>query len=166
MKTELDSDLLKKAKNPHELSLLNLAAFNIFAAPLGIVLDVGLLGLLIPLLLSSSMILLIWLLAKKKQQTEHWFIAAHWMLARRRTKILLIGYSISIAIFSFAFFVLASSKMGDILMVAFTRVAIVPTLLGVMISFVMVSGGLFQASKGEIPDSLNKQFNPDELEAH
>lgn len=164
MKSEFDTALLKKAKSPHELSLLNLAAFNLFAAPLGIVLDVGLLGLLIPLLLSSSIILLIWYLAKKKQ-AAHWFIAAHWELARRRTKILLIGYSISIAIFSFAHFVLSNSKMGDIMMVAFTRVAIVPTLLCVMISFVMVSGGLFQASKGEVPDSIAKQFLHDEQEA-
>ena len=166
MKIELDKNLIKKAKNPHELSLFNLAAFNLFAAPIGIVSNVGLLGLLIPLLLSSSMLLIIWLIAKKKQQSEHWFIAGHWDLARRRTKILMIGYSISIVIFSFASLVLADSKMGDIMMVAFTRVAIVPTLVCVMISFVMVSGGLFQASKGEISDSIAKQFNPDESDTH
>ncbi|MBL7004216.1 MAG: hypothetical protein ISR69_09345 [Gammaproteobacteria bacterium] len=161
MKIELDKSLIKKAKNPHELSLINLAAFNLFAAPVGIVLDIGLLGLLIPLLLSCSMIALIWILAKKESRQEHWFIAAHWDLARRRSKILLTGYGISITIFSFAHFVLASSKMGDIMMVAFTRVAIVPTLICVMISFVLVSGGIFQASKGEIADSIAEEFNPE-----
>jgi len=160
MKTDINPAIIKEAKFPHELSMVNLAAFNLLAAPAAIVLNIGLLGLLIPLLLSCSMILFIWLKAKSKQKTVHWFIAAHWDLARRRTKILLIGYSISAIILGFATLALAHSKMEHIMMVAFTRVAIVPTLICVMISFVMVSGGLFQASKSEIPDSIAEKFTP------
>ncbi|MCU7948149.1 MAG: hypothetical protein KZQ72_16180 [Candidatus Thiodiazotropha sp. (ex Cardiolucina cf. quadrata)] len=46
---DVDETIRKRAKTPHELSMLNLVGCHLIAAPASIVLDVGLLGFLIPL---------------------------------------------------------------------------------------------------------------------
>ena len=57
---EIDETLRKRGKTPHELSMMNLVACHLIAAPAAIVLDVGFLGFLIPLALSLSVIAFIW----------------------------------------------------------------------------------------------------------
>ena len=144
---EIDEDVRKKAKSPHELFLLNLAGFNLLAAPASIALDVGMAGLFIPLVLSLSVVSFIWIRAAKPAQDAPWFVVAHWKLAANRTRILLVGYAISAAIIGFALIVTSGNDKAEILIVALTRVAIVPTLLTVMVCFVLESSGIFMAGK-------------------
>ncbi|MEJ2404216.1 MAG: hypothetical protein P8171_07995 [Candidatus Thiodiazotropha sp.] len=155
---EIDEALRKRAKSPHELSMLNLVGFHLIAAPASIVLDVGLLGFLIPLSLSLCVIAYIWFSAARTHAHDDWFVAAHWRLSANRTRILLVGYTISAVILGMAFMATTGSSKGHIMMVAISRVAVVPTLITVMVCFVLESGSIYQAGRGEVPDGIVKRM--------
>ena len=157
---EVDETLRKRGKTPHELSMMNLVACHLIAAPAAIVLNVGLLGFLIPLGLSLSAIAFIWLRMLISTKNDHWFVAAHWRLSVNRTRILLIGYTISALIMGLAFMATTGSSKGHIMMVAISRVAVVPTLLTVMVCFVLESGSIYQAGRGEVPDGITRRMPP------
>jgi hypothetical protein len=162
---DIDEATRKHAKTPHELSMLNLVGCHLIAAPASIVLDVGLLGFLIPLALSLMVIAFIWLRAGSAKDGDNWFVAAHWRLSANRTRILMVGYTISAVILGMALMATTGSSKGDIMMVAISRVAVVPTLLTVMICFVLESGSIYQAGRGEVPDGVIKRMPPpDELQ--
>lgn len=159
---EIDDATSKRAKTPHELSMMNLVAFHLIAAPASIVLDIGLLGFLVPLALSLSFITFVWIQAGRARHAAPWFVAVHWRLSANRTKILIIGYLITGSILAFAFFVTSGSSKSDIMMVALSRVAAVPVLITVMVCFVLESSGIYQAGRGEVPDGLTRRFPPPE----
>lgn len=159
---EIDEKLRKRGKSPHELSMMNLVACHLVAAPASIVLDVGMLGFLIPLALSLSVIAFIWYRASVGTRQDPWFVAAHWRLSANRTRILLVGYAISAVILGMAMMATASSDKAGIMMVAISRVAVVPTLITVMISFVLESGSIYQAGRGEVPNGIIRRMPPPE----
>jgi uncharacterized membrane protein len=158
----VDEKIIKRAKTPHELSMLNLVGCHLIAAPASIVLNIGLLGFLIPLALSMSVIAFIWYRSGSAAVKDDWFVAAHWRLSAYRTRILMVGYAISAVILGMALMATSGSSKGDIMMVAISRVAIVPTLLTVMVCFVLESGSIYQAGKGEVPDGITKRMPPPE----
>ena len=157
---EVDEALRKRGKTPHELSMLNLVACHLIAAPASIVLDVGFLGFLIPLMLSLSVIAFIWYRATAGAGNDSWFVAAHWRLSANRTRILLVGYTISAVVLGMAMLATSGNDKANIMMVAISRVAVVPTLLTVMICFVLESGSIYQAGRGEVPDGLVRRMPP------
>ncbi len=157
---EVDETLRKRGKTPHELSMMNLVACHLIAAPASIVLDVGMLGFLIPLALSLSVIAFIWFRATAGAKRDPWFVAAHWRLSANRTRILLIGYTISAVILGIALLATTGSSKAGIMMVAISRVAVVPTLLTVMVCFVLESGSIYQAGRGEVPDGIVRRMPP------
>jgi len=157
---EIDEAVRKRAKTPHELSMLNLVAFHLLAAPASIVLDIGLMGFLVPLGLSLSFIGFLWIQALKGHGKDPWFQAVHWRLSANRTRILLVGYAITAVILGFAFLVTSGSSKSDIMMVALSRVAAVPVLITVMVCFVLESSSIYQAGRSEVPDGLAKRFPP------
>lgn len=153
----------RKAKSPHELFMLNLALFHLLLAPVAIVLDIGAWGFLIPLLASLSVIAFTF---ARSRQTEHdapWFIAAHWKLAMRRYRILLIVYLVSSAIVGIGLLIGMGSEdanMAGIMLTVFSRIAAAPLLIGVILCFVLESGSIYQAGRGEVPDEVVKRFPP------
>ncbi len=157
---EIDEKLIRRGKSPHELSMMNLVACHLIAAPASIVLDVGMLGFLIPLALSLTVIAFIWYRANVGAKRDPWFVAAHWRLSANRTRILLIGYAISAVILGMAMMATSGSDKASIMMVAISRVAVVPTLLTVMICFVLESGAIYQAGRGEVPDGIVRRMPP------
>ena len=159
---DVDETLRRRGKTPHELSMMNLVACHLIAAPASIVLDVGMLGFLIPLGLSLSVIALIWVSAGRAVRKAPWFVAAHWRLSANRTRILLIGYSISAVILGLAFMATSGSTKAHIMMLAISRVAVVPTLITVMICFVLESGAIYQAGRGEVPEGIIRRMPPPE----
>jgi len=160
MMFEIDESTGKRAKTPHELSMLNLVAFHLLAAPASIVLDIGLFGFLVPLGLSLSFIAFVWYQALRGKRADAWFVHMHWRLSANRTKILMVGYLITASILGFAFLVTAGNAKSDIMMVALSRVAAVPVLITVMICFVLESGSIYQAGRGEVPDGLTGRYPP------
>ena len=107
---DVDESVRKRAKTPHELSMVNLVGCHLIAAPASIVLDIGFLGFLIPLLLSLSVIGFIWYRAGVKTAAADWFVTAHWRLSANRTRILIIGYTISALILGMAMLATSGSS--------------------------------------------------------
>jgi hypothetical protein len=157
---EIDENERKRAKSPHELSMINLVGCHLVATPAAIVLDVGMLAFLIPLTLSLAVITFIWFRVLTDTQRAPWFVTAHWRLSANRTRILLIGYAVSALIMGLALMSTAGSDKADIMMLAISRVAVVPTLLAVMVCFVLESGAIYQAGRGEVPDGIVRDMPP------
>jgi hypothetical protein len=167
---ETDDGLRKKAKTPHELSMLNLMFFHLLLGAGMVVLlltradiiqSVGNAGFFLPLVASLSVITFIHLRAHRAREHEPWFVAAHWQLAMKRSRLLLIAYAITGLIIGGGVLIASGidkKSMQDIVMTIATRIGAVPTLLMVMVSFVLESGAIYQAGRGEVPDALLKKF--------
>ena len=127
--SKISANFIKQAKTPHELFMLNLALFHLLATPASIALDIGLWGFFIPLAFSLSFISYVWYRAKQSNKEEALLITGHWELARQRTVILLIGYSVAGLILLLGTLIASNSSMGNIMMVAISRIAVVPIIL-------------------------------------
>ncbi len=168
---EIDEAVRRRAKSPHEISMFNLMFFNLLLGAGTVVMaligvefmeKVGNWGFALPLTASLAVIAFIHLRAMRAQDHEPWFVAVHWQLAMRRTRLLLIGYGITILIIGGALLMAsgADKNMQDIIVTIASRIGAVPTLLLVMVSFVLESGSIYQASRGEAPDGMVKRFPP------
>ncbi|WP_419635335.1 hypothetical protein [Thiolapillus sp.] len=155
------SDSEKKAARwAHDLFVLNIFFFHLLLTPATIMLGIGLKGLLIPLVLSLAVITYIYFRGQRKSR---WFIAAHWRLAFKRCKLLLIGYAITAAILLLAELLTSGMKdahMANILVTVITRIAIMPTLILVMVTVVMEASATSLVGKGEVPEKIMKEFPP------
>lgn len=150
---DADKDEVRKAQFPHNLYISGLFLFDLLMTPAVIALNIGMVGLLIPLICSGGLIAFIWLRSRK---ITTMFVDAHWKLAFRRSKLLMLGYALSAALILIAWLVSGASKdhnMAHILWTALTRVALMPTLIIVMITAVLEFGSYAQAGKRETPDN-------------
>lgn len=158
MQFEINDKVKKKARWPHDLFVLNIFFFHLLLTPATILLNVGQLGLLLPLALSGSVIGYIYF---RSRTAPHWFVAAHWKLAFRRCKLLLGGYMGSAVIFFIGWLVsqgAQSESMQSIMFTVFTRIAIMPTLIMAMITVVLEASATGAVSRGEIPDVIAKDM--------
>ena len=149
---------VRLAQVPHNLLISGVFLFNLLAAPAVLALKIGMIGLLIPLLLSGSLIAYVYLRSRK---TTAWFVDMHWKIAFSRGKLLLLGYAITTTLIFLAWIISVSVKdqnMGHIILTALTRVALVPTVIMVLVTAVMEFGSFAQAGKREVPDKLAARF--------
>jgi hypothetical protein len=149
-----------RAKNPHELFILNLIVFHLLLAPAAIALKIGALALLLPLIFSAGVMSFIYWRARRAEAVDSWFVMAHWKIALRRCLLLLTGYGITGGILLLAFFLSLGMQghMKEIMFTALTRIGVMPTVILVFVSFVMESNALFQATRGEVPDSIALRY--------
>lgn len=149
-----------KAKNPHELFIMNLIAFHLLLAPAAIALKIGALALLLPVLLSSGVMSFIYWRARRAEVRDPWFTMAHWKIALLRCRLLLIGYGITGGILLLAWLLSLGMQghMKEIMFTALTRIGIMPTVILVFVAFVMESNALFQAARGEVPDGIVARY--------
>ncbi len=160
MQFEVSEAEVKQAQIPHNLLIMGLFAFNLLMAPAVIVLKLGMAGLLIPLFSTGGLIAGIYLRSRKPTS---WFVDAHWHLAFRHSRWLASGYAISAVLIFIAWLVSLSANstsMGHILWIALTRIAILPTMAGLMVTAILEAGALSHASKREVPDNLVAIFPP------
>lgn len=161
MKLDLDTDICNRAKNPHNLFMLNLALFHLLMTPATIALNLGEAGMLIPLVLSLLVISFTWWRSRQSDRFAHWFIQAHWQLAMKRYRLLLISYAVTAVLLLLSWLIslsVSDAHMGNILQTVFIRIAIMPILVIVMINFFLESSAIGQASSGEIPDKIAQNF--------
>lgn len=154
------NDEVKQAQSPHNLFISGVFLFNLLAGPAVLVTKIGMIGMLIPLLLTCSLIAYIYLRGKK---TSTWFVDMHWKIAFSRGKLLMLGYAISTTLIFLAWLISISTKdhnMSHIILTALTRVALVPTVIMVLVTAVMEFGSFAQAGKREVPDKLAAKFPP------
>ena len=148
----------KSARWAHDLFVLNIFFFHLLLTPATIMLDIGLEGLLIPLGLS---LIVIGYIYYRSAHESRWFVAAHWKLAFKRCKLLLIGYAITAFILLLAELLTAGMQdahMASILVTVVTRIAIMPTLILVMVTVVMEASATSQVTRGEVPETIRKVF--------
>lgn len=151
---------VKRAQTPHNLFISGLFAFDLLMTPAILALKIGMIGLLIPLILSSSLIAYIYLRSKK---TTNWFVDMHWKITFARGKLLMLGYAISGTLIFIAWLIdlsMQDARMGHIILTALTRVGLMPTVIMVLVTAVMEFGSYAQASKREVPDKLAAKFPP------
>lgn len=151
---------VKRAQFPHNLFISGVFLLDLLMTPAVLALKIGMIGLLIPLVLSGALIAYIYLRSRK---TTSWFVDAHWKLAFSRARLLLMGYAISAVLIFLAWLVSISMQdhnMGHIVWTALTRVALMPTLILVLVTAVLEFGSYAQAAKREVPDKLAASFPP------
>ncbi len=155
------SDSEKKAARwAHDLFVLNVLFFHLLLTPATIMLGIGLKGLLVPLAASLVVIAYIYF---RGQRDHRWFVAAHWRLAFKRCKLLLIGYALTGAILLLAELLtsgMQDTHMANILLTVITRIAIMPTLILVMVTVVMEASAASLVAKGEVPEKIREAFPP------
>ncbi|WP_457665896.1 hypothetical protein [Thiolapillus sp.] len=157
---EISDSEKKAARWAHDLFVLNIFFFHLLLTPATIMLGIGLKGLLIPLALSLAVITYTYF---RGQRESRWFVAAHWRLAFKRCKLLLIGYAITAVILLLAELLTSGMKdahMASILVTVVTRIAIMPTLIIVMVTVVMEASATSLVGKGEVPEKIRKEFPP------
>jgi len=160
---DVDPSELKQAKNAHELMMFNLAVIHIFA-PVGLLaMGADPVYMVIPLVLAMGIIAFVFFKGRRLQSSGPWFVMVHWKLAFRRCQWLMIAYLIT-AIIMGAGLLIASGidqkTSREILITVVSRFGVMPTVLMVMVSFVLESAGIQSASKGEVPDVMVKRFPP------
>jgi len=150
----------KQAQVPHNLFVSGLFLFDLLMTPAVIVLNLSMVGLLIPLLFSAALIGYIFMRSRKRTV---WFVDAHWRLSFKHGQWLLLGYAISALLVFLAWLISLAAheaNMSHILWTALTRVALMPTLIAVMVAAVMEGGAIWLASKHEVPDQIASVFPP------
>lgn len=160
MQFQVSDTEIRQAQLPHNIFISGLFGLNLLVAPAVIALKFGMVGLLIPLISTGAMIAYIYLRSRK---TTLWFVDAHWRLAFSNSRWLLGGYAITAALIFLAWLVsLAASNpsMGHIIWTALTRIAILPTLAGVMVTAISEASAISLATKREVPDKLVAKFPP------
>ncbi len=159
---------IRAAKTPHHIFNINILLTHLFISM--IVLEIGetLQLLLVPIISS----LVIFYIYNRKQQLikqDSWFIAAHWTLAWRRGRVLLISYAIAVSMvliyslfdmifpggFSMNDFSTAGTQtnLGEIITIRFSAVVI---FVAVLITFMLTGISIYDAGKGIIDPSMEK----------
>lgn len=164
MQVDVSDAIKKRARWSHDLFVLNILFFHLLLTPATIVLGIGELGLLVPLVLSGMVIGYIFY---RGRTDPEWFVAAHWRLSFSRCKLLMWGYLGSAVIFFIGWLISlnAQGDMQHIMLVVFTRIAIMPTLIMAMVTVVLEASATGAVSSGEVPDSIVKDFPyPDAVE--
>lgn len=140
---------LYPASIPHERLMLNLALFHMLLpiAALGS-------GYILPILtlaLLGSLLSISWIAwYARYHQFESDLEQQHWSLAWKHCRWLLIAYGVSTLIMLLGWLLSkfqADHTMAEIILVIFTRIAAVPTLLMVLVLFVVETSALSESRK-------------------
>lgn len=153
---------IRQAQLPHNLFISGLFLFDLLMTPAVIVLNVGMIGLLIPLLCSGALLGAIYLRSRK---TTTWFVDAHWRLSFKHGQWLMLGYAVSALLILLAWLISQTAheaSMRHILWTALTRIALMPTLIAVMVTAILEFSAAAQATKREVPDKIVRVFPPAE----
>jgi hypothetical protein len=132
--------------------MVNLAGFHLLMTPATIALDIGKMGLLIPLTLSFLVIAYTWW---RSRQPDDPFVTFHWQLAMRRARYLLISYAVAAGLIALGGLITLSSSdrnMAEIIQTIFLRIGIVPILLTVIVLFYLESNAINLANNGQMQE--------------
>ncbi len=156
------------AKNPHHIFNINIIITHLFISM--IVLEIGSTAMLLAVpIISSLVIAYIYRHRKEVQKRGSWFVSAHWELAWRRSRILLMSYAIAILMvvvyllidqvfpggFSMNDFSDEGSQtnLGEIITVRFAAVVI---FVAVLITFMQTGISVYDAGKGILDPKIAK----------
>lgn len=109
MRYEVTDQDTRQAKTPHHIFNINVIVTHLAISQVALEIGHGsALGFLLIPLISGSVIAYLYFNSKKMMATNSWFVGAHWTLAWRRGRNLLIAYAIAIVVMS------VSALLGDL----------------------------------------------------
>ncbi len=133
-------------KRPHELFVLNLIFFHLLAVPGGLAFGLGYWGMVVPIISSTMLVIYYRKTVSVLSSNRDDWVRGHWEQALKRFRWLYIGYlTVAILIGLVRLFVDADS----IAFVALTRVAVMPAIVLVLVTFVMSTAAIGRAGNGE-----------------
>jgi len=137
----IDEISRKHARQPHDLVMINLAIFHLLLAVGLIALEVGPLGILIPVFFSTLLFGFIYWRVERLDPTDERFVMVNWRLALIRGRLLFIGYGLSTLIIGLAYG-LAQGQKAEIFHTIFTRIGVMPAVILVFVTLVLESSSL------------------------
>jgi len=152
----IDEIVRKRARQPHELIMLNLALFHLLLAVGLIALEIGPLGLLIPVFFSTLVFGFIYWQGKQFDPVAEWFVMVNWQLALLSERLLFIGYGLIIGLAH----LLAQGQKAEIFHTIFTRIGVMPTVILVFVTLVLGSSSLEQISRGKLSPGMIRRYPP------
>ncbi len=159
MKFEIEKGINKQAKRAHELFMIAVGG-QLLIGPVGIFLEIGQLGIILPLLYS----LLFYIYTQfQSRDTSHWFVSQHWQLALRRFHKLYIAYAITIVFLMLSWYIgttIDPHSPQKFLPIALSRIGVMPTIIMLFVSLVLGNTGLNMAINSELPDKMVKNSPP------
>lgn len=175
MKYHITKEEAHSAKNPHHIFNLNVLLVHLAGAKIILELsrDSFILFLLIPLI-SGLIFAYIYKRGQKPKKNQTWFVTAHWVLAWRRGRLMLIAYAIAFAI------IVATSLLGtlsggmmmndfsddgsssSIIELIGLYFAAVVVFLVMLVNFILAGISVYDAEKGIIDESIIKHLPRDE----
>lgn len=149
----------KQASDAHERLLFNLSVVH-FLLP-AILFNTEILWLIVglPMLLSTGIILSIMRRAGKQGQPD--LIYAHWLLAWRRGRYLLLAYLVSLVLFGLGWIFLllqADEVMRGIQLAVVGWFSLLPISLTIVVLIILETASLAQARQGEMPRQISWWF--------
>lgn len=137
----------KRAQVPHNVFITGALLFDLLMTPAAIAMNIGMFGLLIPLSLSLMVMGYIYTRARSHAPD---FVGLHWQLALRHSMWLLIGYGLTalLILLGWVLSSMTAAHMKDILWVALTRIAILPSLIAVMVTLMTEASAMSSVGNG------------------
>ena len=154
-----DKQEQKLAQTPHELFTINIIIVHILL-PLGLVKFVGASYLFLAIITSLLIIAFTYWKTQKIKTTSQYFVYLHWQYALNHYKPVLIVYGVSVVIFLLGWFISSNSQgnMQDIIKNIFTLLSVIPLFFTVLTVFVIESGLMFSAGRGEVQQKLIDKY--------
>lgn len=150
----------QRAGYPHSFFILNLIIVHLFASYSMLEIGYGKQVVFIPFV---SLIILsaLWLMAKQKMEKDHWFVGAHWLIMTKRIRLLVIFYLVGMVMGGFTYIMVGMSPLkGDDISTIALRMGAVPVFLGLLVTFVLSGGSIFDAQRGMIGQKIVDAFPP------
>lgn len=166
MRFEVAQKEIKQANVPHEIFLTNLVGNHIlmFVGALG---TVGSLPWIIAVTPTISFLLMGYTLwrARKSLKTDSWYVACHWQVAARRTKVFMLMLSLLLVI-SFGGWLgyTYAGMMKEAVLALIGGMGLLPVMVTMLILILMESDALYHANQCKLPKWVVEQHpNPDAI---
>jgi len=144
----------KQALSGHNLVMTNLSIFHLLLPILAF--STAYTKEIMALSLFASLIFAASIFKGRKSTNCSEFVSAHWAMAWRRTRYLLISYIVSFSVMGLGWLLTSTQtdpQMKKILLTTFIPMAIVPTLITVIVVLVLQTMTMSRAKQGLIPNN-------------
>jgi len=149
-----------KSKIPHEVFLTNLIGNHIlwFVASLGVVRSLPYPIMLVPIVSVASLTYTLWR-AGRAFKRDPWFVACHWQIAARRSKLFLAMLGLLAVVSGLGW--VGHTYLGMMKEAVFALiggVGLLPVMVTMLVLIIMESESLHRAGQGRLPPWVLKRY--------
>ncbi len=160
MQFDVPAEEIRKARVPHEIILTNLVGNHIlwFISALGLYNSYWQPLALVPIFSVATLAYSLWR-AKRALKTDPWFVAAHWQVCARHSRIFSIMLGLLVIMSLLGWVGYTYFGMMDIAVKAIIGGAgLLPVMVTVLALIVIESDSLHQANQGRVPNGIVKRY--------